>query len=110
MKWVLNRKTNVAQMGETLTVGNSVEAIYCCVVLVVGACFMATVVGNMALLVTNMNATTVRNNASKDRVTDAVRYLGMPPDIIARVSDYFDYVTRISHPGAGMLALEANCF
>lgn len=87
-------------MGEMIDANNDIEGVFCSVVLMVGACFMAIVVGNMALLVTNMNATTARNNSSKDRVTDAVKYLGMPTNIIARVREYFDYITRISHPGS----------
>jgi len=84
---------------------NNTEALYCSAVLIVGACFMAVVVGNMAMLVSNMNATNVRNMAAKDRVTDAVRYIGMPPDIMVRVGTYFDYVTRHAHPGAHHICL-----
>ena len=88
------------QMGDNVNPVNSNEALFCSAVLIVGACFMAVVVGNMAMLVSNMNSTKVRNMHAKDRVTDAVRYIGMPPDILERVRGYFDYVTRHSHPGA----------
>ena len=68
---------------------------------------MAVVVGNMAMLVSNMNSTKVRNMNAKDRVTDAVRYIGMPPDILDRVRAYFDYVTRHAHPGLQRSLLHA---
>ena len=68
---------------------------------------MATVVGNMALLVSNMNVTAARHRTKMDMITDAVRYLGMPDQIQERVQEYFDYLSQFSHPGAsyGILPL-----
>ena len=60
---------------------------------------MATVVGNMALLVSNMNVTAARHRTKMDMITDATRYLGMPDQIQERVQEYFDYLSTFSHPG-----------
>eukprot|EP00873_Tetraselmis_striata_P036314 jgi/Tetstr1/456578/TSEL_043296.t1 len=89
----------VLMMGDNVGPQNNIEYIFCCVVLVVGACFMATVVGNMALLVSNMNVTAARHRTKMDMVSDAVRYLGMPDEIQERVQEYFDYLSTFSHPG-----------
>ncbi len=86
-------------MGDNVTPQNNWEYIFCCVVLVIGACFMATVVGNMALLVSNMNITAARHRTKMDLITDTVRYLGMPDQIQERVQEYFDYLGQFSHPG-----------
>ena len=97
----------VSKMGDNVGPMNNWEYIFCCVVLVIGACFMATVVGNMALLVSNMNVTAARHRTKMDMITDAVRYLGMPDQIQERVQEYFDYLSQFSHPGAsyGILPL-----
>mmetsp|Transcript_24891 Transcript_24891/g.69399 ORF Transcript_24891/g.69399 Transcript_24891/m.69399 type:complete len:684 (+) Transcript_24891:286-2337(+) len=89
----------VLMMGDNVNPQNNIEYIFCCAVLVVGACFMATVVGNMALLVSNMNVTAARHRTKMDMITDATRYLGMPDQIQERVQEYFDYLATFSHPG-----------
>lgn len=88
------------QIGNTVGTMNDIEYIFCSVVIVVGACFMAVVIGNMALLVSNMNVTAARHRVKMDMMTDAVRYLGMPKRIQERVQEYFDYLSTFSHPGA----------
>ncbi len=90
-------------MGDNVTPQNNWEYIFCCVVLVIGACFMATVVGNMALLVSNMNITAARHRTKMDLITDTVRYLGMADQIQERVQEYFDYLGQFSHPGHSRL-------
>ena len=86
-------------MGDSVGPRNNIEYAFCCVVLVVGACFMAAVIGNMAFLVSNMNVTAARHRTKMDTIKDAVRYLGMPDQIQERVQEYFDYLSQISHPG-----------
>lgn len=52
---------------------NDVERVYCTGVLVLGACFYAIVVGNMSLLVNNLNPTASRHKFKKDIVNNTVR-------------------------------------
>ena len=89
----------LTQMGDNVGPKNNTELIFCAVVLIIGACFMAAVVGNMAVLVSNLNATTARNSINKERACDAVRYLAMPKDVQERVQEYYDHVSCLSHPG-----------
>ncbi|GMH39832.1 hypothetical protein BSKO_07736 [Bryopsis sp. KO-2023] len=92
-------------VGDNVEPNNNVERSFCCVVLVLGACFYATVVGNMALLVNNLNATSARHNKRKDVLQDAVRYIGAPDDIQFRIQEYFDYLSKYAHPGPEGMAL-----
>lgn len=89
----------VMMVGENIGPANDVERLYVSVVLLVGACFYASVVGNMALLVSNLNATNARHKHKQELVTDVVRYLGLPQDITDRVQEYFDYLASFAHPG-----------
>ncbi|CAG9460829.1 unnamed protein product [Pedinophyceae sp. YPF-701] len=86
-------------VGDNVGPTNNLERFYCSLVLLVGACFYASVVGNMALLVSNLNATAARHKHKQELVSDVIRYLGLPADINDRVQEYFDYLTTYAHPG-----------
>jgi hypothetical protein len=53
--------------------------------LVLGANFYATVVGNMSLLVSNLNATAARHNQRAEVIQEAMRYLNVSPKMQSRV-------------------------
>lgn len=46
---------------------------------------MATVIGNMALLVANLNASAARHRQKAEMLMDSARYLGLPPKMQERV-------------------------
>jgi hypothetical protein len=52
---------------------NNIERAYCSVVLVLGACFYAIVVGNMSFLVTSMGPTAARHVQTKTIITESAR-------------------------------------
>lgn len=53
--------------------------------LVLGANFYATVVGNMSLLVANLNATAARHNQRAETIQEAMRYLNVSSQMQSRV-------------------------
>ena len=53
--------------------------------LVLGANFYATIVGNMALLVSNLNAISARHQQRADVVQEAMRYLKVSDAVQSRV-------------------------
>ncbi|CAD7696775.1 unnamed protein product [Ostreobium quekettii] len=97
-------KSFILMVGDNVQPENNLERALCCVVLVLGAGFYATVVGNMALLVNSMNATSARHKLKQEMVQDALRYLGVPPPIQQRIHDYFDYLGTYAHPGTDGMA------
>jgi hypothetical protein len=72
---------------------------------VLGAAFYASVVGHMALLVSNLSATRSRHMQRKDLVGDAMRYFRLPRPLQDRVHRYFEYISTFSHPGAPPVGL-----
>ncbi len=61
--------------GNDVFPANDVERLYCTLVLVMGACFYAIVVGNMSLLVNNLNPTASRHRFKKDIIVNTIRYV-----------------------------------
>lgn len=88
-----------AQTGNPAEARSSIEKIYSVIMLILGACFYATVVGNMALLISNMNVTAARHKQRKTVVMDVARYLNLTPDLMQRIQEYYDYLAQYSHPG-----------
>mmetsp|Transcript_5229 Transcript_5229/g.11435 ORF Transcript_5229/g.11435 Transcript_5229/m.11435 type:complete len:751 (+) Transcript_5229:346-2598(+) len=89
----------VLMIGNDIAPMNNVEVIYCTGVLIIGACFYAIIIGNVSLLVNNLNPTASRHKFKKDIINNAIRYLDTPNDVAQRVDDYFEYLTQHSHPG-----------
>ncbi|KAL6749390.1 hypothetical protein V8C86DRAFT_2849289 [Haematococcus lacustris] len=84
---------------------NDYERLYSVFVLILGACFYAIIVGNISLLVNNMNPTASRHKFKKDIVQNTIRYLGAPQPLVNRVDSYFNYLTTYSHPGPDGMGL-----
>jgi hypothetical protein len=57
----------------------------CSIMLVLGANFYATIVGNMALLVSSLNATSARHQQRADAIQEAMRYLKVSSPVQSRV-------------------------
>ncbi|GAX76129.1 hypothetical protein CEUSTIGMA_g3572.t1 [Chlamydomonas eustigma] len=87
-------------IGNDTLPGNDIERAFACLVLAVGAMFYAIILGNISLLVNNMEPTASRHRLKKDITTNTIRYLGVPREISERVSEYFDYLLARNHPGS----------
>ncbi|KAG1666226.1 hypothetical protein FOA52_011526 [Chlamydomonas sp. UWO 241] len=94
-------------IGNDIIPGNSIEQLYCCFVMGLGACFYAIILGSISLLVTNMDPGATRHRLKRDIIHNTLRYLGMKPAIVNKVSEYYDYLLARAHPGPdGMGALQ----
>ena len=52
---------------------NDIERLYCCFVICAGACFYAIILGNISLLVNNMDPTASRHRLKKDITSNTIR-------------------------------------
>ena len=56
---------------------NDYERVFMIISLLLGACFYSGVMGQMTLLVANMNIVASRHKQKKDTTMDALRYIGL---------------------------------
>jgi CRP-like cAMP-binding protein len=89
-------------VGDNVNPVNNVERIFCCVMLVLGANLYATIVGNMALLVSTLNATAARHQQRAETIQEAMRYLKVSPPLQNRVLEYYDFLQTYTHPGSDL--------
>jgi len=68
------------------------QRLYCSFTLLVGACFLAVIVGNMALLVANFNLQQTRHRQKMDLLTDTMRAYRLPPLQCGRIRSYYEYL------------------
>ncbi|GIL58478.1 hypothetical protein Vafri_13605 [Volvox africanus] len=87
-------------IGDNIQATNNYERLFFILALVAGACFYSAVVGNMALLVANMNTVAVRFRQKLDMTQDALRYMRVPEAQRERVQAFYDFITQFSHPGS----------
>ncbi|GFR48311.1 hypothetical protein Agub_g10192 [Astrephomene gubernaculifera] len=87
-------------VGDNAVALNNYERVFFVVALLCGACFYSAVVGNMALLVANLNTVAVRYRQRLDMTQDALRYMRVPEAQIERVQAFYDYITSFNHPSA----------
>ncbi|GIL81620.1 hypothetical protein Vretifemale_10634, partial [Volvox reticuliferus] len=87
-------------IGDNIQAQNNYERLFFILALVAGACFYSAVVGNMALLVANMNTVAVRFRQKLDMTQDALRYMRVPEVQRERVQAFYDFITQFSHPGS----------
>ena len=94
-------------IGNDVMPGNSLERAFCSIVLAIGACFYAIILGNISLLVTNLAPTAARHRLKQDIVNNTVRYLGLPNSVVHKVGEHFDHLLARNHPGSdGMQMLQ----
>lgn len=89
-------------IGDNVNPTNNVERVFCCVMLVLGANLYATIVGNMALLVSTLNATTARHQQRAETIQEVMRYLKVSQPIQQRVQEYYDFLQTYTHPGSDL--------
>ncbi len=85
-------------VGNSQIAYNNLERVFMIMVLIMGACFYSAMVGQMAVLVANMNTVALRHRTKQDTTMDVLRYMGLPDKEMARVQAYFSYITQYSHP------------
>ncbi len=73
-------------IGNDTLPGNDIERLICCVVLAMGAMFYAIILGNMSLLVNNMDPTASRHRLKKDITTNTIRRVKVGMTLCARAS------------------------
>ncbi|KAK9824343.1 hypothetical protein WJX72_009567 [[Myrmecia] bisecta] len=95
-------------VGNGITTSGTPERIFVSVVLLLGACFYAIVVGNMSVLVSNLNATAARHRQRQDMVVQSARYLALPAPIQERIQGYYEHLITYSHPGREGMAMLAD--
>ncbi|GLC33903.1 hypothetical protein PLESTB_000816300 [Pleodorina starrii] len=94
-------------LGDRPQAYNNVERIFVLVLLLLGACLYAVIMGSMTLLVSNMWSMASRHKQRAAMLQDALRYNGASAgtDLRSRVDQYFDFMATHEHPGAEGLAL-----
>ncbi|GAX77256.1 hypothetical protein CEUSTIGMA_g4702.t1 [Chlamydomonas eustigma] len=85
-------------VGNNQTPRNDAERVFFICVNILGTCFYSAVVGQMAVLVANMNTIGLRHKQKEDMTMDVLRYAGAPRREQKRVQYYFDYITQYNHP------------
>lgn len=81
------------------------QRLFSSVTLLVGACFYATIVGNMALLVANFNITQTRQRQKLDMVVNAMRQYQLPQETTEKVIEYYTYITRSNKDSEALMLL-----
>eukprot|EP00955_Chlamydomonas_euryale_P046480 353436-Chlamydomonas_euryale.AAC.20 len=93
-------------MGDNITPLNDSERIFFIFVSIGGTCFYSAMLGQMALLVANLNVVASRHKQRSDISMEVLRYMGIPDADVKRVEEYFMYITQFNHPtteGMGLL-------
>ena len=60
-------------IGNDINPGNDIEKVYACLVLCVGACFYAIIMGSISLLVNNLDPTASRHRLKRDIINNTIR-------------------------------------
>ncbi|KXZ55443.1 hypothetical protein GPECTOR_3g92 [Gonium pectorale] len=87
-------------LGDRPDANNNVERIIVTCLLFMGTLLYAVVMGSMAVLVANMWAIASRHKQRAQQVRDALRYRGVCKGVQDKVGEYFDFLTKFSHPGS----------
>lgn len=74
------------------------ERFFVSTVMMLGGFVQAVIVGNIALLVTNLDAAAARCRSESDSVMSTAKYLELPPALLERIHDYYDFMQGASHP------------
>ncbi|KXZ48351.1 hypothetical protein GPECTOR_28g758 [Gonium pectorale] len=84
---------------DNLPAQNNLERAFMIAMLITGAVLYALIISNMAVLAANLNSLASRYRTKSAQATDALRYLGAPPELRDRVAEYFDFLALNQHPG-----------
>ncbi|KAG2487305.1 hypothetical protein HYH03_014144 [Edaphochlamys debaryana] len=84
---------------DNLTAVNNLERIFFIVMLFLGIVLYALVISNMALLAANLNSMAARHKLRGALAADALRYVGAPEEHQDRVAEYYDWLAQNEHPG-----------
>ncbi len=78
-------------LGENTEPETNLERFFSLCVLVAGAAMVATIFGNLSLLIANMNASTTRFTSQMDKVHEIMTCLKLPEHLRERVNEYYVY-------------------
>jgi len=79
-------------LGDNVYPTTQIERGYCTVALFIGACVVATIMGNVSLLIQNQNSLSAKFKSKMDTVNESMRALNFPLDMMKRVQQYYDYL------------------
>lgn len=66
---------------------------------VLGRMLEAVVIGSMAQLVLNVNRSAVRLQEHSELLDETVKYLGVDPELQAKIREHFNLLASCGHPG-----------
>ncbi|EFJ50499.1 hypothetical protein VOLCADRAFT_88911 [Volvox carteri f. nagariensis] len=94
----------LVMLGDRPPAHNNVERMFVLVLLFLGACFYAIVMGSMTLLVSSMWSMASRHKHRAMMLQDALRYNGAAAnnDMRSRVDVYFNFMAEHDHPGMNL--------
>lgn len=81
-------------VGEGIGPVTWVETIFSTLALLLGTIVTAVIVGNVSFVVSNQNSLKYQRQSRIDRITDEMRALNIPPALLQRTLDYYDYLWR----------------
>ena len=81
-------------IGEDTSPENTNQRIFTSIVLLLGACFYATIFGSVALLVKNFDAQKAMYNEKLDEVNTKMALMGLDEPTRARVQSYYAYIWK----------------
>ena len=72
-------------LGDNVYPTTAAQRYYCTVALLIGACVVATIMGNVSLLIQNQNSLSAKFKTKMDCVNESMRALNFPHDMVTRV-------------------------
>ena len=91
-KWLQSYYVAVKVLvGEDIAPNTNSETFFVIVFEILGACFYATLFGQVALLVQNFNRSSSRYQEKMDEVNTFMKLYKLPTDVRKRVRNYYDY-------------------
>ena len=85
--------------GEDLDAYSDAERLFCSIALSLGVCFYGFIIGNVMMLLNNMDAMRQFHREKIDVLKRTCTYLGLPASLQSRVGNYFRLLSTRSHPG-----------
>ena len=79
-------------IGEGMDMETDLEKLYGAFVVLVGTIITAVIVGNVSFVVSNQNSMSFQYRAKIDMVTDEMRALRLPSELMDRTLEYYEYL------------------
>ena len=79
-------------IGEGMDMETDVERFYGAIVVLLGTIITAVIVGNVSFVVSNQNSMSFQYRAKIDTITDEMRALRLPAELMDRTLEYYEYM------------------